>query len=124
MELGFTKKEIRMASRALGLPTTDKPSLACLASRLPYGTAITVKALQAVDKAEKALLCMGFCQVRVRVHGDLARIEVGAEEIAKALVPALRRRIVRAVAAAGFRYIALDLQGYRTGSMNAGLPMR
>ena len=120
-ECGFTKEEIREASRALGLPTADKPSLACLASRFPYGAQITASALAAVEKAENALHDLGFTQVRVRAHGDMARIELLSKDVARAADESIRREIVTQIHAAGFRYVTLDLQGYRTGSMNEGL---
>jgi uncharacterized protein len=120
-ECGFTKGEIREASRALGLPTADKPSFACLASRFPYGTKITAQALSAVEKAENALHDLGFAQVRVRAHGEMARIELLPQDIARAVEPAVREKIVSQLQQAGFRHVTLDLRGYRTGSMNEGL---
>jgi pyridinium-3,5-biscarboxylic acid mononucleotide sulfurtransferase len=115
-ELGFTKLDIRAASRAMGLPTADKPAAACLASRFPYGTTITERGLSLVDRAEEALQKLGFRQCRVRLHGDAGRIELAPAELANAV----RRRavIVRRLREAGLRYVALDLEGYRTGSMN------
>ncbi len=120
-ECGFTKADIREASRALGLPSADKPSFACLASRFPYGTKITAQALGAVEKAENALRDLGFAQVRVRAHGDIARIELLPQDIARASAAETRETLVAKLRAAGFRHITLDLQGYRTGSMNEGL---
>ena len=120
-ECGFTKDDIREASRALGLPTADKPSFACLASRFPYGTKITAQALGAIEQAENALRDLGFAQVRVRAHGDVARIELLPEDVPRAADPAIRGQIVAGVQKAGFRYVALDLKGYRTGSMNETL---
>ena len=120
-ECGFTKAEIREASRAIGLPTADKPSFACLASRFPYGTMITAQALGAVEKAENALRDLGFEQVRVRAHGEIARIELLPQDVARAAEPEVRSRIVSDLQKAGFRHVTLDLQGYRTGSMNEGL---
>ncbi len=120
-ECGFTKAEIREASRAIGLPTADKPSFACLASRFPYGTKITAQALGAVEKAENALRDLGFAQVRVRAHGEIARIELLPQDVARAAEPEVRSRIVSDLQKAGFRHVTLDLQGYRTGSMNEGL---
>jgi len=121
MEIGFTKADIRAASVAMGLPTASKPALACLASRFPYGTAITVAGLKAVDHAENALRRFGFGQVRVRAHDRVARIELTRDEMARALDPAMSRRIVTAAKRAGFLYVTIDLEGYRTGSMNAVL---
>ena len=121
MDVGLTKAEIRELSREMGLPTAEKPALACLASRFPYGSHITEGALGAVDKVEQAMRGWGFSQVRVRHHGDTARIEVQPEEIAQCLDESLREKIVHVAREAGFRYVAMDLQGYRTGSMNEGL---
>ncbi|RJP81340.1 MAG: ATP-dependent sacrificial sulfur transferase LarE [Candidatus Zixiibacteriota bacterium] len=117
-ECGFTKADIRERSRALGLPTWNQPAFACLSSRFPYGTAITLEALAKLDRAESALYDLGFRIVRVRHHGDTARLEVGEEEISRLLDADLRRQVAEAVRQAGYVYVALDLQGYRTGSMN------
>ena len=119
-ETGLTKAEIRELSRRMGLPTWNKPSFACLASRFPYGEEITVERLARVERAEQHLLNLGFGQVRVRSHGDLARIELCAADIPKAVEQ--REKIHAALKGFGFAYVALDLQGYRTGSMNEGLP--
>ena len=121
LEAGLTKDDIRRLSRTLGLPTADKPSFACLASRFPYGSRITERKLRAVDQVENAVRRLGFRQVRVRHHGDIARIEVEAGEIERLCRPASRGRIVKAAKAAGFLYVTVDLAGYRTGSMNEGL---
>ena len=115
-EAGLTKEEIRALSRRMGLPTWNKPSFACLASRFPYGEEITVERLTRVERAEQHLLDLGFGQVRVRSHGDLARIELCAADIPKAVEQ--REKIHAALKGFGFAYIALDLLGYRTGSMN------
>ncbi|HMP72589.1 MAG TPA: ATP-dependent sacrificial sulfur transferase LarE [Kiritimatiellia bacterium] len=117
-DLGFTKSDIRAASALLGLPNADKPAFSCLASRFPYGIAITAEALAAVDQAETALRDLGFSGLRVRAHGDLARIELPADQIPRAAQPAMRDIITDRLRAAGFRYISLDLQGYRSGSLN------
>ncbi|MBU1695186.1 MAG: ATP-dependent sacrificial sulfur transferase LarE [Verrucomicrobia bacterium] len=124
LEAGFGKAEIRHASRLLGLPTADKPASACLASRVPYGTAITSEGLRAVEQAEDALRELGFAVVRVRAHGKTARIELAPQDIARAAQEPLRTEIARQVKAAGFRFVTLDLQGYRTGSLNEDLPTR
>lgn len=116
--LGFTKADIRAASRARGLPSADKPAAACLASRFPFGEPISADGLQAVEQAEEVLRIAGFRQVRVRVHHDLARIELGPDELCRALQPGCRTAIVEGVRACGFRFVALDLEGYRP----AGLP--
>ena len=118
VEAGFTKKEIRDASRKMGLPTADKPSLACLASRFPYGLKITEKKLSAVDRVEDVLRNNGFRQVRVRHHGDIARIEIDPSDFKKILRPGTREKIIKCAKKTGFSYVALDLKGYRTGSMN------
>jgi uncharacterized protein len=118
---GLTKAEIRSLSRRMNLPTADKPAFACLASRFPYGTRITEKKLKAVDAVETELRKLGFSQVRVRHHGDVARIEVLPAEMKKLMKPAISGKIVRAAKKAGFLYVSLDLEGYRTGSMNAML---
>jgi len=121
VEAGFTKKEIREASRGSGLATWDKPAFACLASRFPYGTAITPERLEAVGACEDFLRGLGFRVVRVRYHGDVARIELGAEEMARCLDAELRAKILERFRKSGFAYVAMDLQGYRTGSMNETL---
>ena len=116
---GFTKADIRAASRRLGLPTADKPAMACLASRFPYGTLITRAALNVIERAEETLHGLGFRQCRVRLHGDVGRIELAPTDLRRAL--ACRDAIVAGLRAAGLSYIALDLQGYRMGSLNEGL---
>ena len=115
-EVGLTKNEIRALSQRMGLPTWNKPSFACLASRFPYGEEITVERLARVERAEQYLLDLGFGQVRVRSHGDLARIEVQPVDIPRIATRA--EEIAEAFKKLGFTYAALDLRGYRTGSMN------
>ncbi|MBI5599229.1 MAG: ATP-dependent sacrificial sulfur transferase LarE [Deltaproteobacteria bacterium] len=117
-EAGLTKKEIRRLSRTLGLPTWEKPNLACLSSRFPYGTRITVERLDMIKAAEARLRELGFRQVRVRYHFELARIEVEPAKIALFLDEEVRGSVVRAFKEIGFSYVTLDLEGYRTGSMN------
>jgi pyridinium-3,5-biscarboxylic acid mononucleotide sulfurtransferase len=117
---GFTKEDVRSWSRRLGLRTWDKPAAACLASRLPYGTPVTLGRLAAVDAAESALRALGFGQLRVRHHGDAARLEVEPEALAA--VVARRDEVVAAVRGAGFTFVALDLEGFRSGSLNRVLP--
>lgn len=112
------KNEIRELSKKLGLSTWDKPSFACLSSRFVYGETITGKKLGMVDKAEQLLLDMGFKQVRVRIHGNLARIELNPDEIEKIAKKENRDKISKALEEYGFSYVTLDLEGYRTGSMN------
>lgn len=123
-DAGLTKADVRAAARALGLAVWDKPSLACLATRFPYGERITEEGLRAVDAAEQALLAEGFTQVRVRAHGDVARIEALPEELPALLDEARRQRIDQAVRAAGFSYASADLQGYRCGSADEVLEER
>lgn len=118
MEIGMTKAEVRELSRALGLPTWNKPSFACLASRIPYGQRITRDALATIEAAEDYLRDLGFPQVRVRHHGEIARIEVPPTEIDRLLDPKLRTRIITRLRELGYHYVTLDLEGYRTGSMN------
>lgn len=115
-EAGLYKSEIRQLSKVLGLPTWDRPSRACLASRIPYGTRITRDRLKMVDEAERSLHCFGFTQLRVRYHGDVARIEVPDPELEGVLK--YRKEIVERVKQVGFTYVALDLEGFRTGSLN------
>lgn len=117
----LTKEEIRLLSHKLQLPTWDKPSFACLASRFVYGERITAEKLAAVDKAEQLLWELGFKQFRVRVHGSLARVELLPEQLEQAVAEPMRSAIYKGLQAAGFAYVALDLQGYRTGSMNETL---
>ncbi len=118
-EIGFTKSEIREISKELGLHTADKPSFACLASRIPYDEIITAKKLAMVEKAEQLLLDEGFKQFRVRLHsGDVARIELLKEDISRMLSEDLRLRIYDSFKEYGFSYVSLDLRGYRTGSLN------
>ncbi len=117
-EAGLTKDEIRILSREMKLPTWDKQSFACLSSRFPYGTAITEERLSMVSEGEDLLRDLGFTQFRVRYHGETVRIEVEAKAIARFLDEDLRKKIVAGFKDIGFIYITLDLQGYRTGSMN------
>jgi len=115
VEAGLTKAAIRELSRALGLPTWDKPAMACLASRIPHGIPVTIERLTQVEAAEAALRRLGFRQVRVRHHEAIARIEVPPEERARFLDPDLAAEVVKQVKAAGYRYVVLDLEGYRPG---------
>jgi uncharacterized protein len=117
-EAGLTKEDIRKLSSEMGLPTWDKPSIACLASRFPYGEEITPEKLTMVGRAEEYLLNLGFRQVRVRNHQNIARIEVGEEEIKKFLDDTVRQQVIKALKEIAYTYITLDLQGYRSGSMN------
>lgn len=115
----FTKAAVREASRALGLRTWDKPAAACLASRVPYGTPVTVGTLGAVARAEEGLKALGFRSLRVRHYGDLARVELPVDDLETAL--GRRQEVVRAVRAAGYRYVTLDLEGLRSGNLNDAL---
>jgi pyridinium-3,5-biscarboxylic acid mononucleotide sulfurtransferase len=121
---GLTKVEIRELSRRMGLPTWGKPAQACLASRFPYGEAITAEKLDRVAAAEEALGALGLGQLRVRDHGRLARIEVPPEDIARLAAPRTRAAVVAKLKQLGYAWVALDLQGYRTGSMNEVLRPR
>jgi uncharacterized protein len=118
VELGFDKAAIRRRSHDLGLPTASKPELACLASRFPTGTPITIAGLERVAAAEQVVAGLGFTQFRVRFHGDVARIEVPESEIARLADDGLRRRLLEGVHAAGFRFVTVDLAGYARGSSN------
>jgi|SRR5580704_22747 uncharacterized protein len=119
VECGLTKSEIRALSQRAGLPTWDQPASACLSSRIPYGQIVTVEKLSRVDRAEQVLKSLGFNQVRVRHHGEIARIEIAQSEMAKALCLEMAARMSSELKRLGFKYVALDLEGYRTGSLNA-----
>lgn len=121
LECGFTKADVREASRRMGLPTADQPASACLSSRLPYGTTVTAAALAQVERAEAALAGLGFRHLRVRHHGDVARVELAPVEIGRMVDDRVREETVRLLKACGYRYVTLDLQGYRTGSLNERL---
>lgn len=121
LEAEMGKPEIRAISRALGLPTWDKPAFACLSSRIPYGERVTEEKLQQIDQAEVALMEEGFRQVRVRHHGEVARIEVPPADLARFFEAGRNERISARLKQIGFRYVTLDLQGYRSGSLNEGL---
>jgi len=122
VDAGFTKADVRAASRELGLRTWDKPAAACLASRVPYGTPVTFDVLDRVGRAEAALRTLGFRQLRVRHYGDVARIELDLDELADAV--ARRDEVLAAVKGAGYGYVTLDLEGFRSGNLNAGLEQR
>lgn len=121
LECGMSKSDIREMSRRAGLPTWDQPASACLSSRVPYGQVVTIEKLSMIDKAEMALKELGFRQVRVRHHGDVARIEVAEEEMPRALDPEVASRMSAALKTLGFKFVTLDLEGYRTGSLNESL---
>lgn len=121
-ELGFDKRDVRAAAQLLGLSNWQKPAAACLASRIPYGTSVTRERLDQIGRFEQDLKDLGFIQVRVRWHGKVARLELGVEELARALTPSVRQEIIGAGKRCGFQYVTLDLEGYRTGSHNEVLP--
>jgi len=121
VEAEMTKAEVREASRAMGLPTWDRPASPCLSSRFPYGTEITPEGLKRVSAGEKLLHSMGFAVARVRYHGEVARLELEQSEIARIFEPALREIIEREFKRIGFRFVAVDLKGFRSGSLNEGL---
>ena len=121
LDAGLTKQEIRSLSRQAALPTWDRPASACLSSRIPYGSAVTPEKLAQIEDAEAALRQMGFRQFRVRHHGELARIEIAAEELPRALDAEVLRQMGQRLRAAGFLYVTLDVEGYRQGSLNAAL---
>jgi uncharacterized protein len=123
-EAGLTKAEIRQLSRRLDLPTWDEPASACLSSRIPYGAEVTVEKLRMIEQAEDVLHSLGFRHCRVRHHGDVARLELSADNMARVLDGDVREAIVRDLKSIGYRYVSLDLQGYRTGSLNEVLPLR
>jgi uncharacterized protein len=121
LEADLFKSEIRILSRQLDLPTWDKPGLACLSSRFPYGTPIQIGGLRQVDKAEHYLRTLGFQKLRVRHHGDIARLEIAAPDIARFADPTLREAVTDHLKALGYAYVTLDLQGFRSGSLNETL---
>ncbi len=123
-EAGFAKSDVRACARALGLSMWDKPSLACLSSRIPYGTRITPGLLQTIHSAEDYMRSLGFREVRVRHHGDTARIEVPTSDFELLLAGDTAGKLVAALKKLGYTYVCLDLEGYRTGSMNAGIKIQ
>jgi pyridinium-3,5-biscarboxylic acid mononucleotide sulfurtransferase len=116
LEAGLGKAEIRLAARSLGLPNWNKPSFACLSSRIPHGTAVTVDALRQIERAEAVVKSLGFAQVRVRHHGEIARVEVEPDEVERLFEQ--REAVVAGLKGAGYTFVALDLEGYSTGSLN------
>lgn len=122
-EVDLDKQEIRELARQAGIPTWDAPASACLSSRIPYHSEVTEEKLRTIERAEDALRDLGFRVCRVRHHDDLARIEIGRDEMARALDPDTRGAIVRALKGVGYRHVTIDLQGYRLGSLNEGLPL-
>ncbi len=124
VEAGLTKSEIRELSRRAGLPTWDRPAAACLSSRVPYGTPVTIQTIKTVEVGEEEMKALGFRQFRVRFHGELARIEVAREELPRALNIEMADQMTQVFRKLGFKYVTLDLQGYRQGSLNEVLNLR
>jgi len=123
-DAGLSKDDIRALSHEAGLPTWDEPASACLSSRIPYFSEVTDEKLRTIERAEEAVRTLGFRVVRVRHHGQVARLELGSEEMARAIEPATAAAIHDALTAIGFRFVALDLKGYRLGSLNEGVRLR
>jgi len=123
LETGLSKADVRELARAAGLRLWDKPASACLSSRVEYGRAVTPEVLAVVERGEDALRGLGFRQFRVRYHGEMVRLEIGPEEMPRALAPAMAAEFTRIFKALGFTYVTLDLEGFRSGSMNALLPV-
>jgi uncharacterized protein len=124
VDAGLTKAEIRELSRAAGLPTWDRPASACLSSRIPYGTAVTIENVKTVETGEEEIKALGFRQFRVRFHGDVVRIEIAPDELAKAMTLEMAGRFTAIFKKLGFKYVTLDLEGYRQGSLNEVLGTR
>ena len=124
LDAGLSKSDIRTLSREVGLPTADLPASACLSSRLPYGTEVTAERLAQVEEGEERLRALGFRQVRLRHHGDLARVEIAPEEMERAFDPEMASKISATIKPLGFRWVSLDLEGYRMGSLNEVLFIR
>ena len=123
LDAGLTKADIRELAREAGLRVWDKPASACLSSRIEYGRAVTREALSQIEQGEDALRRLGFRQLRVRHHGDIVRIEIAKDELARALTPQMAAEFDRIFKALGFKFVTLDLEGFRSGSMNAVLPI-
>jgi pyridinium-3,5-biscarboxylic acid mononucleotide sulfurtransferase len=124
LDSGLYKAEIRFLSRRAGLATWNRPASACLSSRVPYGTAVTPELLAKIDQAEAVLRGLEFRQFRVRAHGELARIEIAPEELARGFDPEISHKISEGVKNAGFSFVTLDLEGYRQGSLNSLLKIK
>jgi uncharacterized protein len=121
LEANLTKAEIRELSRREGLPTWDRPAAACLSSRIPYGSEVTHEKIKTIESGEEQLRALGFRVYRVRHHDELVRIEIGRDELPRALNPEMAEKLTAIFKALGFRYVTLDLQGYRLGSLNESL---
>ena len=124
LDAGLTKSEIRFLSQRAALPTWNRPASACLSSRVPYGTAVTPELLEKIERAESALRELGFRQFRVRAHGELARIELAQDELARGLDPITAEKMAAQIKLAGFTFVTLDLEGYRQGSLNSLLRIK
>jgi uncharacterized protein len=122
-EAELTKSEIRELSRRAGLPVWDEPASACLSSRIPYHSSVTPEKLAMIERAEAVLFDLGFRGCRVRHHDSVARLELADHQLSRALDPEIREKLVRELKVIGYQYISLDLQGYRSGSLNEGLPL-
>jgi len=123
VEAGLTKAEIRELSRMAGLPTWDRPAAACLSSRIPYGTPVTIQTIKTVEKGEEEIKALGFRQFRVRFHDELVRIEIAKDELPRALAPEMAAAFTQIFKQLGFKYVTLDLEGYRQGSLNEVLKL-
>ena len=123
-EAGLTKDDVRALSREAGLPTWDEPASACLSSRIPYFSEVTEEKLQVIEQAEEAVRALGFRILRVRHHGEIARLEVARDEMARLLDPEISSAVDRALRRLGFRFVTVDLKGYRLGSLNEGVVLR
>lgn len=123
VEAGLTKSEIRELSRAAGLPTWDRPAAACLSSRIPYGTPVTITTIKRVETGEEEIKALGFRQFRVRFHGDIVRLEIDRDELPRALSVDMAARFTAIFKQLGFKYVTLDLEGYRQGALNEVLPL-
>jgi pyridinium-3,5-biscarboxylic acid mononucleotide sulfurtransferase len=121
VDAGLTKAEIRELSRLANLSTWDRPASACLSSRIPYGTAVTVENVKTVEVGEESIRALGFRQFRVRFHGELVRLEIAKDELARALTPEMAKAFVEIFKPLGFHYVTIDLEGYRQGSLNSVL---
>src|SRR6185369_16647348 len=118
IEAGISKSELRFLSKLAGLPTWDRPASACLSSRIPYGTPVTIETVKTVEVVEEEVKALGFRQFRVRFHGEVVRLEIAPEELPKALDVEMARRFTKIFKGLGFKYVTLDLEGYRQGSLN------
>jgi uncharacterized protein len=123
-DAGMTKADIRELSRQAGLPTWDRPASACLSSRIPYGTPVTIQTVKTVEAGEEELKALGFSQFRVRFHGELVRIEIARDEMERALTMGMADQLTAIFKKLGFKYVTLDLEGYRQGSMNEVLNLK